>query len=107
MSARMSLGAARSEEHTSELQSHSHLVCRLLLEKKKYASGNAIIRMAVYLTCAVQVSHQCLPLLCLSPSAYSAHFCIPTLVLLFFFFFLKNGAPPEFHSFPSPGAFRF
>src|SRR5437588_8915395 len=27
---------ARSEEHTSELQSHSDLVCRLLLEKKKY-----------------------------------------------------------------------
>src|SRR5438034_7491262 len=28
---------ARSEEHTSELQSHSDLVCRLLLEKKKLA----------------------------------------------------------------------
>src|SRR5438034_7847385 len=28
-------GGARSEEHTSELQSHSDLVCRLLLEKKK------------------------------------------------------------------------
>src|SRR5438034_2423646 len=28
-------GFARSEEHTSELQSHSDLVCRLLLEKKK------------------------------------------------------------------------
>src|SRR5438034_5541994 len=28
----------RSEEHTSELQSHSDLVCRLLLEKKKTAS---------------------------------------------------------------------
>src|SRR5260221_7504316 len=27
--------ACRSEEHTSELQSHSDLVCRLLLEKKK------------------------------------------------------------------------
>src|SRR5260221_9681127 len=27
--------ASRSEEHTSELQSHSDLVCRLLLEKKK------------------------------------------------------------------------
>src|SRR5438034_3760485 len=27
--------AHRSEEHTSELQSHSDLVCRLLLEKKK------------------------------------------------------------------------
>src|SRR2546422_8543746 len=28
-------GTARSEEHTSELQSRLHLVCRLLLEKKK------------------------------------------------------------------------
>src|SRR5690554_7278621 len=28
--------ASRSEEHTSELQSRPHLVCRLLLEKKKY-----------------------------------------------------------------------
>src|SRR3989442_5601293 len=28
-------GAQRSEEHTSELQSRPHLVCRLLLEKKK------------------------------------------------------------------------
>src|SRR5260370_16163440 len=28
---------ARSEEHTSELQSHLNLVCRLLLEKKKIA----------------------------------------------------------------------
>src|SRR3712207_8232020 len=30
-----STGAARSEEHTSELQSRQYLVCRLLLEKKK------------------------------------------------------------------------
>src|SRR5260370_26058004 len=29
------LGRGRSEEHTSELQSHLNLVCRLLLEKKK------------------------------------------------------------------------
>src|SRR5437588_2104676 len=29
------LTSARSEEHTSEFQSHSDLVCRLLLEKKK------------------------------------------------------------------------
>src|SRR5439155_15420480 len=32
---RRSVRAARSEEHTSELQSRGHLVCRLLLEKKK------------------------------------------------------------------------
>src|SRR2546427_705278 len=30
-----SAGGSRSEEHTSELQSQSNLVCRLLLEKKK------------------------------------------------------------------------
>src|SRR5690554_7165787 len=30
-----SISRARSEEHTSELQSRPHLVCRLLLEKKK------------------------------------------------------------------------
>src|SRR2546430_7171628 len=33
------LPALRSEEHTSELQSQSNLVCRLLLEKKKKSSG--------------------------------------------------------------------
>src|SRR5882672_3671143 len=32
---RAAQGLRRSEEHTSELQSHSDLVCRLLLEKKK------------------------------------------------------------------------
>src|SRR3712207_8318107 len=30
----------RSEEHTSELQSRQYLVCRLLLEKKKYIDGS-------------------------------------------------------------------
>src|SRR5476649_956388 len=37
----------RSEEHTSELQSHSDLVCRLLLEKKKCSitNGSAMILM--------------------------------------------------------------
>src|SRR5690554_7179132 len=33
--ARLQQGIHRSEEHTSELQSRPHLVCRLLLEKKK------------------------------------------------------------------------
>src|SRR5258708_18347231 len=35
----------RSEEHTSELQSPDHLVCRLLLEKKKKKKCNRISRM--------------------------------------------------------------
>src|SRR2546422_3743401 len=34
------VAAARSEEHTSELQSRLHLVCRLLLEKKKNEAPN-------------------------------------------------------------------
>src|SRR2546430_7841264 len=40
----------RSEEHTSELQSQSNLVCRLLLEKKKtlqrpdFATGNGVYK---------------------------------------------------------------
>src|SRR5260370_16774386 len=38
---RSPFGATRSEEHTSELQSHLNLVCRLLLEKKKNSSANA------------------------------------------------------------------
>src|SRR5260370_24499564 len=33
----------RSEEHTSELQSHLNLVCRLLLEKKKKISINVLV----------------------------------------------------------------
>src|SRR5438034_4299429 len=37
----------RSEEHTSELQSHSDLVCRLLLEKKKFNGGRATARDAI------------------------------------------------------------
>src|SRR5438034_3832557 len=34
----------RSEEHTSELQSHSELVCRLLLEKKQFRSQIPVMR---------------------------------------------------------------
>src|SRR2546422_8532926 len=33
---------ARSEEHTSELQSRLHLVCRLLLEKKNHRSNRGL-----------------------------------------------------------------
>src|SRR2546429_6140138 len=36
--------ALRSEEHTSELQSRLHLVCRLLLEKKKHEHRTPAIR---------------------------------------------------------------
>src|SRR2546422_5963780 len=36
---------ARSEEHTSELQSRLHLVCRLLLEKKKTTTERVVLNL--------------------------------------------------------------
>src|SRR3989449_4704340 len=48
MAARMPMiTTTRSEEHTSELQSRLHLVCRLLLEKKK-KNKNAIVSELTY-----------------------------------------------------------
>src|SRR5688572_31464792 len=42
----------RSEEHTSELQSQSNLVCRLLLEKKKINKNKIIQNVDTY-TCSI------------------------------------------------------
>src|SRR5438552_6001216 len=42
---RLRVAALRSEEHTSELQSPDHLVCRLLLEKKTSWNLNVSVRM--------------------------------------------------------------
>src|SRR5689334_24391335 len=39
--------SARSEEHTSELQSQFHLVCRLLLEKKKNKPNTTVVQSHV------------------------------------------------------------
>src|SRR2546428_1730202 len=44
---------ARSEEHTSELQSRSDLVCRLLLEKKKLESAIPVTQFALAALCAL------------------------------------------------------
>src|SRR5690625_7028239 len=38
----------RSEEHTSELQSRGHLVCRLLLEKKNFAIKHELMQNHTY-----------------------------------------------------------
>src|SRR2546422_8081962 len=56
------LRGQRSEEHTSELQSRLHLVCRLLLEKKKH--GTIIIFLSSILTIDVDS---------LRPFAYITH----------------------------------
>src|SRR5260370_25799137 len=46
----------RSEEHTSELQSHLNLVCRLLLEKKKTKTTKVISRASTVTTYATHDS---------------------------------------------------
>src|SRR5260370_11065159 len=54
----------RSEEHTSELQSHLNLVCRLLLEKKKSAYASATRSFRAHL-------HLSAPSPCDQPSRYN------------------------------------
>src|SRR2546430_8388052 len=57
----------RSEEHTSELQSQSNLVCRLLLEKKKtnivisvgLSSARGVLLRPLYRAIPGQVLHEC------------------------------------------------
>src|SRR5256886_7202162 len=54
----------RSEEHTSELQSQSNLVCRLLLEKKKRTPPKPSTRIASDTNCRhprYRSSHPCCP----------------------------------------------
>src|SRR3712207_7079952 len=65
-------GPARSEEHTSELQSRQYLVCRLLLEKKKHTS----IRPSVALQTLDGRSHHLLarwPHLCIFFNLFFRH----------------------------------
>src|SRR2546422_3215635 len=51
----LEVGERRSEEHTSELQSRLHLVCRLLLEKKKKKKCRSNID--IILKCIRSMSH--------------------------------------------------
>src|ERR1035438_10116283 len=87
----------RSEEHTSELQSLRHLVCRLLLEKKKKArSTPRPLLQPVAATPkpdqgrALPVSSRILPVRCAPVRS-------PHTVLGFFFFFFNDPAPTEIY----------
>src|ERR1041385_210008 len=103
----MSLVSDRSEEHTSELQSRLHLVCRLLLEKKK--SGQA--------SCPrTRLSQHPDALLRCSPRGLRRHKTrdrarCKQFVLLYrdpiFLFFLKQRPPPVLHPFPPPASSAF
>src|SRR2546427_324531 len=80
----------RSEEHTSELQSQSNLVCRLLLEKKKtYKKSTWTSETSLSLPV-----HTLSPLLCL------LFFCsfLFSCIILFIFFFFNDTATTEIYT---------
>src|SRR3954467_7288907 len=91
---------ARSEEHTSELQSHDNLVCRLLLEKKKPNLARTSSAVPAGAARANTPRH----------GAGAGAGCALRACLLvwgpvgalgeLFLFFLIDGAPPEISPFP-------
>src|SRR5258705_156564 len=95
------LGRYRSEEHTSELQSLRHLVCRLLLEKKKKKiqnSQNTINSQRD--TTKTAATHR-------SPRSFwccMLHRCIFQMSLCFFFLMIRR--PPRSTLFPYTTLFR-
>src|ERR1039458_1162820 len=94
----------RSEEHTSELQSLRHLVCRLLLEKKKKQtityyhsitppsceSRHTLWQYTVSIQDAIRLRYSTL-----RRAVFS---------VFFFFFFFNDPAPPEIYPLPLPDA---
>src|SRR4029077_6032024 len=95
----------RSEEHTSELQSHLNLVCRLLLEKKHPRQSDTSPPEGTPWGGATATT----PLAAVSPVGSDPALPPPaprsTFTLASVLFFLKTRPPPEFSPFPHPAPF--
>src|SRR5215204_5294503 len=83
----------RSEEHTSELQSHSDLVCRLLLEKKKKIQGLGLDAIIA----EVQRMRQ-------APADQASQAAFAPMATWFFFLMIRR--PPRSTLFPYTTLFR-
>src|SRR3954467_4866499 len=96
----------RSEEHTSELQSHDNLVCRLLLEKKTRRPGRPRPR-TTFAARGLGAPALLAGLRSALGGAVAAAGCggVPCPVAGGNFFF-NDAAPPEFSPFPHPDALR-
>src|SRR6516165_2218962 len=105
--ARCANSGLRSEEHTSELQSQSNLVCRLLLEKKKKIGE-------VDMTCKKGKKRECIESMQIVTRArflfvryfHFSTFAPPIPSLILFFFFLIIRRPPKSTLFPYTTLFR-
>src|SRR4029434_3740934 len=96
----------RSEEHTSELQSHLNLVCRLLLEKKTHSGVSVCVCVSAYGVGGVGLCarhHALTPLLCFDLYVDSSD----SYFMSVFFFFFNEGATPEIYLFSPPRRFPF
>src|SRR5471032_1772007 len=97
---------ARSEEHTSELQSHHELVCRLLLEKKKKTARCRYSRRRKTATADARTTHKTAPSKCTARTTAlqtrSAREC--RVVRCFFFLMIRR--PPTSTLFPYTTLFR-
>src|SRR6202043_3480619 len=92
----------RSEEHTSELQSRGHLVCRLLLEKKTIANTRWMVVSLVVIGKIAPLRTCVNDAVTSNKTTRSAdHFSRGKLLYLFF---LKYTAPPEIYTFPQHAA---
>src|SRR6266571_721801 len=97
----------RSEEHTSELQSHVNLVCRLLLEKKKKRFDVGRAMLAVGIESNIGPARQRVGDTCLQcrtlPEINGMSDCNSS---VFYFFFLMIRRPPRSTLFPYTTLFR-
>src|SRR4029434_5599292 len=95
----------RSEEHTSELQSHLNLVCRLLLEKKKTKAHVCHISCVCQEHCTISLATAQYIMISVSSAAHAQRSLYGTAHTSFFFFFFNDPPPPEFSPFPLPAPF--
>src|SRR3954464_14025037 len=94
--------ALRSEEHTSELQSHDNLVCRLLLEKNRVVKsprrGGTTHTRPPTPTHSPHGARRSIGTACALARAIGTSAGGPRA----FIFFLNNAGPPKFTPFPLP-----
>src|SRR6185369_1364804 len=97
----------RSEEHTSELQSHLNLVCRLLLEKKKNkkCDQDTKNKKRKYKKINLGQNNQILFIIIIL-KYYYLYSSTPHFLFLFIFFFLMIRRPPRSTLFPYTTLFR-
>src|SRR5208283_3228054 len=99
------LARKRSEEHTSELQSHHDLVCRLLLEKKKAGEKHQMIHSGAGHD-AQFVSYMMPTTIIFVQSKDGLSHCEPEYSSPELFFFLMIRRPPRSTLFPYTTLFR-